>query len=235
MTHANPVATIRLGSLVTLVLGCGASDRAAPDPANMVISKPEGTSGDRQVGVAGARLPDSLRVLVTHEEQPIEGVRVIWFTTEGSVEPASVQTGPDGMAATTWTTMPVFAEQFAIARIDGDGGPTARFTAIATPDPDAHNTILVLSEGGNRFEPAEFTIPVGGTVNWYWPQGSSGHNVVPDNGESPPHSGVPVDYPEWHAFRFTVAGVFRYHCAVHGGPGGIGMSGTITVRPEVSE
>jgi plastocyanin len=216
-----------------LVSACGASDRQAPDPATLELTKPEGVSGDRQVGVAGEPLPDSLRVLVTRDGEPVEGVTVIWFTTEGSLSPTEVRTGPDGMAASTWTTMPIFAEQFAVARVEG--GPTAGFGAIATPDPDAPNTVLVLSEGGGRFEPADFRVPVGGTVNWFWPPGSTGHNIVADDQESPPHSGAPADWPRWHVFTFTRPGIYRYHCAVHGAPGGIGMSGVITVAdPGVS-
>jgi plastocyanin len=223
-----------LGAGMALLLGCGASDREAPEPSTLVIAKLAGNSGDGQVGVAGVRLPDSLRVVVTRDEEPVVGVTVIWFTTEGTVNPATVSTGPDGMAATTWTPLQLFAEQFALARVDGDGGPTVGFTAIATPDPDAPNTVLVLSEG-NRFEPATYTVPAGGTVNWFWPPGSTGHNIVPDDAESPPQSGAPADGPKWHVFRFTVPGVYRYHCAIHGGPGGVGMSGTITVEPVVTD
>jgi plastocyanin len=215
------------------LLACGASDREAPDPATLVLAKPAAHSGDAQVGVAGSPLPDSLRVRVTRDEEPVEGVTVVWFTTEGTVEPAAVRTGPDGMAATTWTTLDLFAEQFATAALEG--GPVVGFTAIATPDPGAPNTVLVRSDGGNRFEPANFTVAPGGTVNWFWPPGSAGHNIVPDDGETPPHSGAPSDWPKWHVFRFTTPGVFRYHCAIHGAPGGVGMSGTITVQPPVSE
>jgi plastocyanin len=209
-----------------LLLACGASDRQAPDPSTLELTKPEGVSGDRQVSVAGEPLPDSLRVLVTRDSEPVEGVTVLWATTEGSVSPTVARTGPDGRAATMWTTMPAFAEQFASARVEG--GPTLGYTAIATPDPDDPNTVLVLSEG-NRFEPAELTVPVGGTVYWVWTPGSTGHNIVPDDQESPPHSGAPADYPKWHVFTFTRAGTFRYHCFLHGAPGGVGMSGTITV------
>ena len=208
-------------------MACGATDHQALDPETLELTKPDESSGDRQVGVAGTRLPDSLRVLVTQAGEPVRGVTVLWFTTEGSVDPVEVRTGTDGLAATTWTTMPLFAEQFAAARIEG--GPTVGFTAIATPDPEAQNTVLVTSEGGSRFDPASYTVPVGGTVNWFWPAGSTGHNVVPDDGESPPHSGAPADWPKWHVFRFTRAGTYRYYCAIHGGPGGVGMSGTITV------
>ena len=102
----------------------------------MELSKPEGISGDVQVGVAGKPLPDSLRVLVTRDGAPVEDVTVIWFTTEGCVSPAEVRTGTDGLAATTWTTMALFAEQFASARVEG--GPTVSF-GDRHPDPDAPN------------------------------------------------------------------------------------------------
>ena len=126
----------RLGFIATALLsGCDASDRQAPDPSSLELSKPEGSSGDFQVEVAGRRLSDSLRVLVTRESQPVEGVTVTWFTTEGSVSPTEVRTGADGLAATTWTTMVLYAEQFATASIEG--GPWIGFNAIATPDPDA--------------------------------------------------------------------------------------------------
>ena len=81
---------------------------------------------------------------------------------------------------------------------------------------------------------AEITIRAGGTVNWFWPPGSTGHNIVPE-GESPPQSGGPDDYPIWHVFRFTEPGVYRYYCAVHGAPGGVGMSGVVTVLPLVTD
>ncbi len=220
--HRRPARTIA----VAFLLACGADDRQAPDPATLELTKPVDASGDRQVGVAGRLLPDSLRVLVTRDGEPMPDVTVIWFTSEGTVSPAEVRTGADGMAATTWTTMALFAEQFAAARIEG--GPTLGFTAIATPDPEAPSTILVLSEG-NRFHPADVTLPVGASVNWFWPEGSAEHNIVPDDGDSPPHSGAPAEWPMWHVFQFTRPGTYRYHCAVHGAPGGVGMSGTITV------
>jgi plastocyanin len=222
-THGIGLAVVT----AALVAGCGAEDRQAPDPSTLELSKPEDISGDVQVGIAGKPLPDSLRVLVTRDGEPVEGVTVTWFTTEGAVTPGEVRTGPDGLAATTWTTKALYAEQFAAATIDG--GPTIGFTAIATPDPEAPNTILVRSEEGGRFEPAELAVLTGETVDWLWTPGSFGHNIVPDDAESPPHSGAPADWPKWHVFTFTRPGVYRYHCSVHGAPNGVGMSGTITV------
>jgi plastocyanin len=226
MTHIERELRACLAA-IALVSGCGASDRQAPDPSTLELSKPDGISGDYQVEVAGRTLPESLRVLVTRDHQPVEGVTVTWFTTEGSVSPSEVRTGADGLAATTWTTMPLYAEQFARASIEG--GSWIGFNAIATPDPDAPNAILVRSEGGNRFEPAEFTVVAGGTVNWMWTADGPSHNIMPDDGESPPPSGAPMDWPKWHVFTFTRPGIYRYHCSVHGAVGGVGMSGTITV------
>ena len=231
-----PERHFRAGYAVALLcaLGCSADDRAAPDPSTLVISKPAEGSGDEQVGIAGRPLSDSLRVVVTREGSPVAGVTVLWATTEGSVSPTSVETDANGAAATSWTTQDLFAQQFASAQVDG-GGTLIGFLARTTPDPDAANTIMVLSEGGNRFEPAEYTATVGGTVNWFWAEGSTGHNIVPDDGDSPPQSGPPADYPKFHVFRFTKPGVFRYHCSIHGGAGGTGMSGVITVVPPSNE
>jgi hypothetical protein len=104
-------ASAGVAAAVGLLLACGGSDRQAPDPGEFEIAKPAANSGDAQVGVAGVRLPDSLRVVVTRNQEPAEGVTVIWSTPEGSVNPAVVRTGSDGMAATTWTPLPLFAEQ----------------------------------------------------------------------------------------------------------------------------
>jgi plastocyanin len=74
------------------------------------------------------------------------------------------------------------------------------------------------------------TIQVGQTVKWNWPSGSLQHNVVPD-GDDPAPSGPLANGPEEYSFTFTSAGTFAFYCANHGGPGGSGMSGTVTVNP----
>jgi len=95
---------------------------------------------------------------------------------EGSLAPASPVTDADGISRARWTLQPLFAQQIAGASIDW--GPAAvTFTAIATPDPHAWNTVLV-GPGGNRFEPAELTIAVGETVNWLWLEGSSAQRAA---------------------------------------------------------
>lgn len=224
---------LSLGLAVSVVLlpACAADDRAAPNLADLTLAKPDTGSGDGQVGVAGQPLGQDLRVVVTHAGRPVKDIAVTWSTIEGSLTPASSLTDANGVSSTRWTLQHLFAQQVAGAKLDPSGPPTVAFTAIATPDPSALNTVLVGS-GGNRFEPAEITIAVNDSVNWLWPAGSGGHNVVPDDGDTPPQSGPLVSYPKYHSFRFEIAGVYRYHCMAHGGVGGVGMSGTVTVLPQ---
>jgi plastocyanin len=210
----------------TLTAACGTDDRAAPAP-EMAIAKPDTLSGDQQVGIAGHLLDSPLRVVVTRDSVPAAGVRVFWKTSEGMVTAENEVTDANGVGSARWRLQALFAQQVAVATLDTVGPPGVVFTAIATPNPDDRTTILVGPD--TRFDPAELTVQVGETVNWYWPPGSVGHNVVPDDGDSPPQSGPPVGYPKYHSYQFTVPGVYHYYCMVHGGPGGLGMSGTITV------
>jgi plastocyanin len=211
--------------------GCGGGERAAPDPPELAIAKPDTASGDEQVAAAGTTLPEDLRVVVTADGVPAAGVPVRWATSEGSVTPAVDTTDQDGVSSARWTLQLLFAQQVAGASLASGGATPVRFTAIATPNPKAANTVLVGGDGGNRFDPAEITIAVGDTVNWLWPEGSEGHNVVPDDGDTPPQSGPLSGYPKFHSFRFEIPGVYHYHCMAHGAAGSVGMSGTVTVLP----
>jgi plastocyanin len=78
----------------------------------------------------------------------------------------------------------------------------------------------------NEFTPASVTVNQGEKVTW---QNTGGrHNVKFDDGsfEQPPEPSV----ASWTVSRsFNQPGTFRYYCELHGGPGGSGMSGTVTV------
>jgi plastocyanin len=232
--------TLRRTQFVLAVglLACSPEDRQAPTTEGLVIEKAPELSGDAQVGVAGEPLPADLRARVTRDGVPVEGVTVYWTTMQGTMNPVSRVTDADGISASRWTTQYSYLEEEAFASLDPVTGPRVpgsvlpnmiMYTALAFPDPAAPSTVLVMSEGGNRFEPSAKTIMVGDTVNWFWPEGSTGHNVVPDNGNAPATSGAPAAYPKYLSFQFANPGVYHYHCAVHGGPGGVGMSGTVTV------
>ena len=79
----------------------------------------------------------------------------------------------------------------------------------------------------NTFIPSMLTIVVGDTVRWN--NVSQGfHNVVADDNSFT--SGPPSTSLWVYEFVFTTVGVNPYYCVSHGSPGGLGMSGVITVE-----
>ncbi len=109
--------------------------------------------------------------------------------------------------------------------------PTPTPTASPTPAPVIHDVSMI----DNEFSPADISINVGDTVRWT-NNGSLNHDAQSDDGttfksadEFPLPTGMePGDVFE---FTFTTEGEIPYYCIFHGGPGGIGMSGSITVEP----
>lgn len=229
---ARPLGPFALALALALLGGCGGDGApGAPSTPLIAIAKAAPNSGDQQVGIAGTTLPQELRVIVTRGGEPAEGVIVTWTTLGGSLDPASAPTDAEGASRSRWTLAQRYEPQGATASIQAETATaTVGFLATAGPDPAARNTVHVLSDG-NRFEPAELAIVAGDSVNWYWPAGSAGHNVVPDDGDRPAYSGAPDAYPRSHTYRFTRPGVYRYYCRTHGAPGGVGMAGTISVQP----
>lgn len=89
----------------------------------------------------------------------------------------------------------------------------------------AAQTFTVTAEDFS-FTPSALTINVGDSV--MFKNGGGGHNVVADDGTFT--SGA-VSTSAWSiTHTFNTAGTFRYYCKAHGGPGGIGMSGSVTVN-----
>ena len=76
------------------------------------------------------------------------------------------------------------------------------------------------------FSPTSLPISVGDTVTWVWADAAP-HSVTSDAAVF--DSGVITGLGNIFPFTFTAAGTYPYHCAIHGAPGGIGMSGVITV------
>lgn len=98
------------------------------------------------------------------------------------------------------------------------------FAAAAAGVSAATHEVQVISF---RFEPENLTIQPGDTVRWRNMGGD--HNVIADDesfGNGPPSSA------SWtYSFTFdTAGGEYRYYCEPHGGPGGAGMAGKITVQ-----
>jgi plastocyanin len=78
----------------------------------------------------------------------------------------------------------------------------------------------------SQFSPKTVNITQGDSVTWTNTGGV--HNVVFDDGSFTQPPGV--SSPPWTVTRsFDTPGTFLYYCALHGGPGGAGMSGSVVV------
>ena len=87
-----------------------------------------------------------------------------------------------------------------------------------------------------QFTPARLVVRRGDTVTWRNTGGF--HNVAADDGSfqcaegcDGNGSGDPSAVLWTFSRSFTAAGDVPYHCMVHGGSGGRGMSGVIVVEP----
>ena len=84
------------------------------------------------------------------------------------------------------------------------------------------------------FDPEGVTIRPNDTVKWRWV--GSNHDVKSDPNQAEQFDSDPNTSDAFHppgftfARKFTKPGRYRYHCTIHGGPGGAGMSGRVTVN-----
>lgn len=113
----------------------------------------------------------------------------------------------------------------------GGSGSSTNTTAPNTPPPG--NTPVPsggISVTNNSFSPSDKTVAVGATVDWSWnscdsdPYGTSScvaHSVTFDDGAT-----SPTQDKGTYSRTFTTAGVYNYHCKIHGAL----MSGKITVQ-----
>lgn len=220
-----------LAALIALAGACNGDD--GPSLSQVKVEKAPTKSGDQQTGIVGTKLGNDLRVYASRDGQPVSGVSVAWFTSEGSVNPTTSLSDPDGFATTSWTLGSTVGAKAATATVTNASGSPLVFTAEAVdavPPPGGTVVINVLGpDGGNRFEPSDVSVTVGSTVEWVWPDGSVQHNIVPDNGTIPETSGNLTDGPHTYSYTFLSTGVYHFHCANHGVAGGTGMSGTVTV------
>lgn len=134
--------------------------------------------------------------------------------------------------------------RFIPQRLRGTGsarlGRTLLFAAAASaalclglPAEAANHQVTVRSF---TFEPATLTIQAGDSVTWTNIDGP--HNVRADdnsfrcaNGCDDTGGNGNVAASPWSFTRtFNTAGLVLYHCQLHGGPGGDGMSGSLTVQ-----
>ncbi len=90
-------------------------------------------------------------------------------------------------------------------------------------DEGSSTSAVTIKDG--RFEAKDITVKVGTTVTWTM-DASFPHTVTADDGSF--DSGQ-LSNGQTFTYTFNEAGDFPYYCTLHGGPGGSGMSGTVTV------
>ncbi|HUQ14451.1 MAG TPA: plastocyanin/azurin family copper-binding protein [Gemmatimonadales bacterium] len=218
-------------SLAGLGAACSGDDQGPGEPP-LVIEKPATKSGDQQFGPVGTALGNPLRVLITRDGEPVEGVNVDFSVGQGGSLGQEEESDSAGIATAVWTLGPEVGNHAATAAVAGAEGSPLTYTATATTGtgPPPGPTVQVLGpDGGNRFDPAIVNVTVGQTVTWVWPAGSTGHNVWPDDNIHPTRSGALANGPKTYSYRFDDVGTFRYFCQAHGGLGGVGMSGQVVV------
>jgi plastocyanin len=99
-------------------------------------------------------------------------------------------------------------------------------TPGAPPEQSSEHVRVLMR--GVQFDPPEVTIPVGATVDWIDVDGR--HGVQLD--VSGPGDRDDTIEPGGSISRtFHEPGRYPYHCVVHGGVGGQGMSGVVIVTP----
>lgn len=103
-------------------------------------------------------------------------------------------------------------------------GAVAMVWGIATAAPALAATVPA-TVIDNAYQPQTITVAVGDVVVWT-NTGQRQHTVTADNGSF--NSG-PMTSGQTFSQTFNTPGTFAYFCAFHGGPGGQGQAGTITV------
>jgi plastocyanin len=201
------------------------SAAAAPD-APSALSK---SGGDNQTGQVNATLTTQVQAKVADQfGNGVPGIAVNWNAVGASVSAAVIPTNSAGVSPVSVTLGPAEGQVTITATSGTLTGSPLTFNATATAAPPPSTTISVVN---NAFNPSTLTVSVGTTVTWSWAASAIQHNVVPDvSGGEPATSGGFVNGPHTYQYTFNNPGTFRFYCANHGGPGGIGMSGTITVQ-----
>lgn len=97
-------------------------------------------------------------------------------------------------------------------------------TAVAAGGSSQATAFVAVSDF--MFAPNAVTINVGDSVQWDNMGGL--HNVVADDNSFT--SGAPSSEPWSFTQPFPLPGTYNYYCAVHGAPGGVGMSGQVLVQ-----
>jgi plastocyanin len=125
------------------------------------------------------------------------------------------------------------AGQLGVYEFPGEDVPAREGDAIVMVpfkllEAEAGSSPVVVNVVDGAFRESELTIPAGTTVVWISQSDYSTHTVTADDGSFASGS---LALGDEFRFTFSTPGTFAYHCELHGGMGGSGMSGVVTVTP----
>jgi Big-like domain-containing protein len=198
--------------MVTAV-GCGGADLVLPSdsgPVQVMVMQ-----GDRQAGVAGAELPDSLTLRVVDTVGVgVPGRVVSWVVSigGGSVAPEADTSDAAGFASTHWTLGPDAGANAVRAVISGAGFVT--FTAVGSSGDGGGSAP---SPGRSTISPDPSSIPAG--------TGTSTITVVVRDGKGDPLEGAVV------ALQASGAGVTLTQPSGTTGPDGVARGSLTSTVP----
>jgi plastocyanin len=131
----------------------------------------------------------------------------------------------------SWLTVVLLASALSVSCDDDSAPPATDLSATSGMDMRTHPTgdasmSASVDINDDFYAPQNVTITKNGTVTWTW-RGTNSHSVTNDASSTEIFdSGINSN---GHTFMhtFSTAGVFGYHCQIHGS---FGMTGTITVQ-----
>src|SRR5688500_5911684 len=124
------IGTLVTGSLVWLGVACSGDDQGPSEPP-LVIEKPATKHGDGQTGPVCAALGNPVRVLITREGEPVEGVNVAWTAAQGGSIGSAQESDELGIATAVWTLGPDEGSQVVSAEVAGATNSPLTYTATA--------------------------------------------------------------------------------------------------------
>lgn len=104
------------------------------------------------------------------------------------------------------------------------GGGGSKPAASGTPTTEACPAATSVDAKDFVFAPKCVTVKAGDTVTWNF-VGATPHTVTADDGSYDSGQKTTGTFQR----KYNAAGTYPYYCTLHGGKGGSGMAGTVTV------
>jgi plastocyanin len=174
--------------------------------------------------------------MVIHAEADSGPGPVIGFTQvqEGTNSSVSVEIDLDAATETLFAMLHIDAATAGEYEFPGDDVPVrvndsvvVKPFTVSLPETSMDESMeeVTVTIGDSFFNPGELTVKAGTTVTWVM-DANFPHTVTADDGSF--DSGT-MNNGQSFSVIFDQTGEVPYYCSIHGGPGGSGMSGTITV------